>query len=439
MATKFGNGADFQQTQLLNAAVQGLSGAPGSPVTGQIYFDTTLHQFGVWNGTSWSYMGSGGGTVTSASVASANGFAGTVATSTTTPAITITTTVTGLLKGNGTAISAATAGTDYLAPSGNGSALTGITNSQVSGSAPTASPTFTGTVTVPATVNPTDAASKAYVDAQSQGLSVKPSARAKTTGAETFTIASGSVTVIAGTTIDGVSPAVGDNILIDSAPAATGVGSAGSTQPGNGLYTVTNATTNLTVTRVAQLSGTNAPAGAFVFVEAGTLGAANGYVVTTPSTNAAFTYGTGTIAFTQFSGAGEITVSSPLSKTGNALSLLTVPVASGGTAQTTAAGARGTSGIGAATAPSGGGSGGVVSIAAAGIPTKVAATIGDGSTTAFTITHNLGTRDVHVAVYAAATPYNVVITDVAITTTNTITVTFSAAPTASQYQVVVIG
>jgi hypothetical protein len=60
----------------------------------------------------------GTGTVTSASVVSANGFAGTVATATTTPAITLTTSITGVLKGNGTAISAATAGTDYVAPSG---------------------------------------------------------------------------------------------------------------------------------------------------------------------------------------------------------------------------------------------------------------------------------------------------------------------------------
>jgi hypothetical protein len=58
----------------------------------------------------------GTGTVTSVSVVSSNGFAGTVATATSTPAITISTTVTGILKGNGTAISAATAGTDYQAP-----------------------------------------------------------------------------------------------------------------------------------------------------------------------------------------------------------------------------------------------------------------------------------------------------------------------------------
>lgn len=49
-----------------------------------------------------------GGTVTSVSVVTANGLAGTVANPTTTPAITLSTSVTGALKGNGTAISAIT-------------------------------------------------------------------------------------------------------------------------------------------------------------------------------------------------------------------------------------------------------------------------------------------------------------------------------------------
>jgi hypothetical protein len=57
---------------------------------------------------------SGTGTVTSVSVVSANGFGGTVATPTSTPAITLTTSITGLLKGSSSAIVAATAGTDYL-------------------------------------------------------------------------------------------------------------------------------------------------------------------------------------------------------------------------------------------------------------------------------------------------------------------------------------
>jgi hypothetical protein len=64
--------------------------------------------------------GGGSGTVTTVSVASNNGFAGTVATASSTPAITISTSIgsvatPALLKGNGTAISAATAGTDYQA------------------------------------------------------------------------------------------------------------------------------------------------------------------------------------------------------------------------------------------------------------------------------------------------------------------------------------
>ena len=65
-----------------------------------------------------------GGTVTTVSVASANGFTGTVANASTTPAITIATSITGILKGNGTAISAATAGTDYSA--GTSALATGI-------------------------------------------------------------------------------------------------------------------------------------------------------------------------------------------------------------------------------------------------------------------------------------------------------------------------
>jgi hypothetical protein len=74
-----------------------------------------------------SVAGAAGGTVISTTVVSANGFAGTVATATSTPAITISTSITGVLKGNGTAISAATSGTDY-AP-GTSALATGIVKS----------------------------------------------------------------------------------------------------------------------------------------------------------------------------------------------------------------------------------------------------------------------------------------------------------------------
>lgn len=113
--------------------------------------------------------GGGSGTVTSVAVASANGLAGTVANATTTPTLTLSTTITGLLKGNGTAISAAVAGTDYLSPTGSGAGLTGITVGQVSGAAPLASPALTGVPTGPTAAlatNTTQLATTAFVIAE---------------------------------------------------------------------------------------------------------------------------------------------------------------------------------------------------------------------------------------------------------------------------------
>lgn len=71
--------------------------------------------------------GAGVGTVTNVSVVNANGFSGTVANATTTPAITLNTTVSGMLKGDGSAISAAAVGTDYSA--GTSALGTGILKS----------------------------------------------------------------------------------------------------------------------------------------------------------------------------------------------------------------------------------------------------------------------------------------------------------------------
>jgi trimeric autotransporter adhesin len=62
-----------------------------------------------------------GSYLTAVSVVSANGFAGT-SSGGTTPALTLSTSITGLLKGNGTAISAATSGTDY-APATSGTSI----------------------------------------------------------------------------------------------------------------------------------------------------------------------------------------------------------------------------------------------------------------------------------------------------------------------------
>jgi hypothetical protein len=62
------------------------------------------------NGTITAWVSCGAGTVSTVSIITANGFAGTVANATSTPAITLSTSITGILQGNGTAISAATIG-----------------------------------------------------------------------------------------------------------------------------------------------------------------------------------------------------------------------------------------------------------------------------------------------------------------------------------------
>jgi hypothetical protein len=86
--------------------------------TPSIVAGTNVTVTGTWPNQTINSTAGGSGTVTDMSIVSANGLAGTVATSTTTPAVTLSTTVTGVVKGNGTALSAATAGTDYVAPGG---------------------------------------------------------------------------------------------------------------------------------------------------------------------------------------------------------------------------------------------------------------------------------------------------------------------------------
>ena len=145
-----------------------------------------------------------------------------------------------------------------------------------------------------------DAANKGYVDGVAQGLDVKDSVVATTTANGTLSSAFAN-----GSTIDGVSLSTNDRILIKDQ----------STQTENGIYTV-NASG--APTRADDLATGADAAGAFVFVEKGTVNAENGFVCTSDKGSAVV--GTNNLTFAQFSGAGQITAGNGLEKSGNTLS-----------------------------------------------------------------------------------------------------------------------
>lgn len=142
-----------------------------------------------------------------------------------------------------------------------------------------------------------DAATKAYVDAVKTGLDVKASVRVATTGNITISTALNS-----GDTIDGVTLANGDRVLVKNQTNATE----------NGIYVVAATPARSSdADSAAELTG-----GTFTFVEEGTANADSGYVFTHNGTP---TLGSTNLTVSQFSGAGQITAGDGLSKTGNTL------------------------------------------------------------------------------------------------------------------------
>jgi hypothetical protein len=82
-------------------------------------------------GTDIAEAGAGGGTVTSVGLTVPTGFSVTGSPVTTSGSLAITTTLSGVLKGNGSGFVAATAGTDYLTPSGDGGSLTNLNGTAI--------------------------------------------------------------------------------------------------------------------------------------------------------------------------------------------------------------------------------------------------------------------------------------------------------------------
>ncbi|BAQ93787.1 phage-related tail fiber protein [uncultured Mediterranean phage uvMED] len=141
----------------------------------------------------------------------------------------------------------------------------------------------------------TDAATKGYVDASQQGLDVKESVKAATTG---------NITLSGEQVVDGVSLSAGDRVLVKDQ----------STGSQNGIYVVASGGWSRAADADADSEVT---AGLFTFVEEGTVNADAGFSLTT---NDDITVGTTALTFTQFSGAGSVSAGDGLTKSGNTLS-----------------------------------------------------------------------------------------------------------------------
>ena len=143
-----------------------------------------------------------------------------------------------------------------------------------------------------------DAATKAYVDATAVGLDVKDSARVATTE---------DITLSGVQTIDGVGVLAGDRVLVKNQTDKTE----------NGVYDVVSGGA---WTRSEDAVQDELTSGSFVFIEEGSVNGSAGFVVSTANP---ITIGSDDIEFSQFSGAGQITAGSGMTKSGNTLDVNT--------------------------------------------------------------------------------------------------------------------
>jgi hypothetical protein len=469
MARQFLTGLNLNKNELLNARVQNLANDPSNPVLGQIYFNTSLNELRVYNGTEFEAVGINGVTASAAEINILDG-----ATLSTTELNYVDGVTSGiqsqldakaplnspdftgdvtLLSGDivfeGVAFDTTLTSTPLTAgdvtitlPNQTGTVILS-TNTVNSLTAPTAEFSMNSQkITNLATpTGDNDAATKGYVDAARSGLDVKASVRVATT--ESIDL-SGDLSDLV---VDGVTLNNLDRLLVKSQVNGSE----------NGIYVYSSAPAALLRAADAD-SSAEVTAGMFTFVSEGTVNADSGWVLTTNDT---ITLGTTSLNFAQFSGAGQITAGNGLTKTGNTIDAVgtadritvnadSIDIASTYSGQdsittvgTVVFGVWEASDVGVAH----GGTGASDAAGAKtnlGFMTRYAAgndlLVPSSGIVSWAVTHNLGTKDVTVQVYDLATDAEVEV-DVVRTSTSVVTLSWvaSANVDADSYRVVIVG
>jgi hypothetical protein len=484
MARKFLVSIDLNKNELQNAVIQNLGTAPSTPADGQIYYNTSDDTLYFWNGsawinvvqqaeilydtfanrpaaasgntgalffatdqnllyfsngTAWSQVSAFGNATSTTSYGdtASNGSSNTYSRSDHThgtPSLTSTAPQTLAAGGTntvGTATTPAradhvhalpnfgnvTAQTSFGSSSGNGSGTEFARNDHTHGTpthdnaahsainlsalaVPTANVPF-ATYKITGLGNPTDdqdAATKYYVDQAVQGLTWKAAANLLSTVNVALT---GSTNTLNIDTYGALTSAdAGYRIVL--------TGQTDDTE--DGIYVYADNGTNYTLSRAADGNPYTELIGASIYVQEGTTKAGTSWV----QSNHYLTSFAGQ-DWVQIAGPGTLTAGNGINITSNVVSAVVE------------------SGAGLSLSGSG------LAIDTAVVVRKYAASIGDGTNTTYTVTHNLGTRDVQVTVYDNSSPYAEVVVDVQHTSTTAIAVLFSVAPTSNQYRVVVQG
>ena len=427
MARKYAVSLDLNKNELLNARIQNLGSAPSSPVTGQIYYNNVSNVLYFYNGTDW--IPASGSTEVIQDVIGSSVLAGTALTATyNDPAGTTT------LRLNDTAVTAGSYGSTTKIPSFTVDAQGRLTSASES-----------------------DVATN---------LSI-----AGDTGTDTVDLLSDTLTVSGG---EGIDVAVTNNTITVSAEDATytnkGVASFSSTD-----FTVTAGAVSLNKDPVITLSGDVTGSATMTNlgdVTISTTIAANSVALGTDTTGNYIATIAGTANEIEVSGSGsetaavtiglpdDVTITNNLTVGGNLN--VTGTINSVNTTQVNIVDNKinlNTDFTGTPTADAGirveRGTSSDVEILwnetsdqwtltnngsnYHGIARKYAASIGDGSATSYTVTHNLGTKDVTVHVYDNSSPYAQVETDVEHSGNDTVAINFASAPTSNQYRVVIVG